>query len=90
MEQKNLKRAQMIVDGIAWCRSALSYHEPYYQAFTLKLTKPQPGSSYPTTQDYHLSSAIRDQAFRMFRREMELKIAAYRREAAQIGLKLED
>lgn len=90
MEQKNLKRAQMIVDGIAWCRSALSFQEPYNHAFIIKLTKPQPGSSYPLTQDFHLSPAIREQAFRMFRREVEAKMAAYRREAAQIGLKLED
>lgn len=90
MEQKHLETAQRIVEGIAWCRKALSFEEPAKDPLHLKLRKPQPGSAYDSTQDFVLSAAIREQAFRMFRREVELKIAEYRRRAAQIGLKLED
>ena len=90
MEQKNLKKAENIVAGIAWCRNALSFEEPARDTVHMKLRKPQPGSTYDTIQEVALSPAIREQAFRMFRREVELRMAAYRRDAAQIGLKLED
>ena len=91
MEQKNLQRAQNIVAGIAWCREALSFKEPAPEHYRLKLRKPNPnGSHYDITSEFSVSVAIREQAFRMFRREVEAKMAAYRREAAQIGLKLKD
>lgn len=90
MEQKNLARAQSIVEGIAWCRNALTFIDPSGHGIQIRLTKPNPGSAYPTIQDFALSPAIREQAFKMFRCEVESKMAAYRRSAAQIGLKLED
>jgi len=90
MEQKNLSRAQGIVEGIAWCRDALSFIEPASQSLTIRLTKPNPGSAYATTKDFTLSPTIREQAFKLFRVEVEAKMAVYRRSAAQIGLKLED
>lgn len=88
MNASQLKRAQNIVDGIAWCREALSYQKPYNQSLSIKLTKPNLTTGYDATYDYALSPAIREQAFRMFRREVEAKLAAYQREAAQLGLNL--
>lgn len=90
MEQKHLQRAQQIVDGIAACKNALSYEEPWYsQSNHLKVSKQRPGLS-AATNAFPMSRAVRDAAFKAWRREQELHLAALRREAAQIGLKLDD
>lgn len=91
MEQKHLQRAQQIVDGIAACNNALSFESPAYQQSNhLAVTKPRPGSTQPHFEQVVMSRAVREAAFRVWRRETELRLAALRREAAQIGLKLED
>ncbi len=92
MEQKHLQRAQQIVDGIAACKNALSYVSPAYsQNNSLELQKPnQHGYTSPLIERFYMSPAVRDLAFNAFRREQELLLAKYRREAAQIGLKLDD
>lgn len=90
MEQKHLKRAQEIVDDIAERKLRLSFEGPFHkQANTLYVEKQGPGVS-PVTNGYPMSRAVRDAAFKVWRREQELRLAALRREAAQIGLKLED
>ncbi len=91
MEQKNLKRAQQIVESIAFCKDALTYESPWYnQTNALQVQKDRPGSTQVGTANFAMSRAVRDVAFRAWRSEMEQRLAAYRREAAQISLKLED
>ncbi|MBF5091951.1 hypothetical protein F1640_18520 [Novosphingobium sp. NBM11] len=91
MDVKHLDRAKAIVEGIKWCRDALSYVEVIPSAtMAMSVQKPHRGSSQPVTQNFLLSKGIREKAFILWRREVELKEAALRREAAQIGLKLED
>lgn len=92
MDAKHLDRAQKIIEGIEWCRDVLSFPMPNYSATNhLPLIKGKRGSGEPErTISVSMSRAMRDAAFAVFRREVELKEAALRREAAQIGLKLED
>ncbi|MFY7837854.1 MAG: hypothetical protein ACOVQ0_16390 [Novosphingobium sp.] len=92
MEQKHLKRAQEIVEGIAHCKNALSFDSPAYSVSNmLELQKPnQHGYTTPETARFQMSRSVRDIAFKALRRELELRLAALRREAAQIGLVLED
>ena len=89
MEQKHLETAEHIVKGIAYCKKALTFHEAT-QGLTLSMKRHKPGSHYPEVENFHPSNEIRDKVIKMFHRGMELKIAAYRRRAAQIGLVLED
>lgn len=90
MEQKHLQRAQQIVEGIEACKNALTYERPWYnQSNSLQVAKDRPGTS-PAGMSFPMSKAVRDVAFKAWRREQELRLAGWRREAAQIGLKLED
>lgn len=91
MNASQLKRAQVIIDGIAACKNALSYESPAYNlANTLEMQKAnEPGYSNPKVERFPMSRAVRDTAFRMMRREWEMRLADYRREAAQIGLNLD-
>lgn len=91
MNASQLKRALEIIEGIAACKNALSYDSPAYtQSNTLELQKPNDlGYTSPKTERFHMSRAARDAAFRQMRREWELRLANYRREAVQIGLNLD-
>lgn len=91
MDVKHLDRANKIVEGIAWCRKALSFEGPSPTAScSLTLSRPRPGNTQPLVENYWLSRDVQEIAFKAWRREVELREAKYRREAAQIGLKLED
>lgn len=90
MDAKHLERAKQIVDGIAYCQRALSFEQPEFQVSNKIYVERKHSGLSPETAQYPMSRAMRDVAFRAWRREIELKLAAYRREAAQIGLRLED
>lgn len=95
MNAKHIKRATEIMAGIAWCQDALSYPAPHYAEHeTLQVAKPDGNDGYGRARFkaswFHLSNAARDAAFRVWRKDVEAKLAAYLREAAQIGLVVED
>ncbi|MCW1985555.1 UNVERIFIED_ORG: hypothetical protein M2348_001287 [Sphingomonas sp. R1F5B] len=90
MDAKNMERAKQIVDGIKSCREAATFEGPYIvQQNSLTVFKELPGYS-PRTANYAMSPAMKAAAFQVWRRELEQREARLRREAAQIGLKLED
>lgn len=90
MEQKHLKRAQEIVDGIAERKFRLSFEEPAYGSGNHLYVQYERSGTTPAIHQFPMSRGVRDAAFKAWRREQELHLAALRREAAQIGLKLED
>ena len=89
LHEKHLKEAEHIVKGVAWCREALTYTDTHPHQSQILVMKAGGTSTYDHAQAVHISKKARAAAFRVWRAEVEEKLAEHRRRAAQIGLVLE-